>query len=105
MGVDGMNKYRVMINGQNYLMNVEGMPRRMGFYKTYFLQAETPEDAENLAVQRIIDDPKWQGNVLNETYDPPVMYLESLTELDTFDDVPQLEQGYSFYPEDAEENA
>jgi len=50
MGVDGMNKYRVMINGQNYLMNVEGMPRRMGFYKTYFLQAETPEDAENLAV-------------------------------------------------------
>jgi len=33
------------------------------------------------------------------------MYLESLTELDTFDDVPQLEQGYSFYPEDAEENA
>jgi len=99
-----MKKYRVMINGQNYLMNMEGLPKRMGFFKTYFLEAETPEDAENLAVQRIIDDPKWESSILNESYDPPVMYLHSLSELDTFDGVRRLETGYVFYPEESDED-
>jgi hypothetical protein len=71
----------------------------MGFYKTYYLEADDPQEAENLAVSRIVADPKWRGTILNDENDRPVMQLDSLAEVDTFDGVPNLEQGYIFYPE------
>lgn len=95
-----MPKYRVTINGRNYLIPVDEDVKRMGFYKTYFLEAENPADAENSAVQRIIDDPKWNGKIHNTEDDRPMMFLESIAEIETFHEVPSREQGYVLYPED-----
>jgi hypothetical protein len=99
-----MHKYRVRINGRNYVVNWEGQPRRVGFYKTYYLEAMDPQEAESLAVSRIVADPKWHGTILNDHGDQPVMVLDALAEVDTFDGLPSLEQGYLFYPEDDEDD-
>lgn len=95
-----MRKYRVTINGRNYLLNWEGAPKRMGFYKINFLEANDPQEAENLAVSTIVADPRWRGSLLNSGDDRPVMYLLSLTELESFDGIESLETGYIFYPDE-----
>jgi hypothetical protein len=100
LNISGMRKYCVRINGQNYLLNWEGKAQRMGFYKTYYLEADDPQEAENLAVSKIVADPKWRSSILNSHDDEPVMYLDSLVEVETFEGIPNLEQGYVFYPED-----
>jgi hypothetical protein len=69
----------------------------MGFYKTYVVEAQDAQEAENLAVSKIAADPKWDGLILNDHDDRPVMYLDALAEVHK---VPILEQGYIFYPED-----
>jgi hypothetical protein len=94
-----MRKYRITINGRNYLMNWEGERKRIGFFKIFYLEADDPQAAENLAVSKIIADPKWEGTILNEESDPPGMYLESLVEVESFDDTASLETGYIFYPD------
>ena len=94
-----MHKYRVTINGRNYLMNWEGERKRIGFFKTFYLEADDPQAAESLAVGKIIADPKWEGNILNDEADPPMMYLDSLAEVESFDDAASPETGYIFYPE------
>lgn len=99
-----MRKYRVTINGRNYLINFEGQPRRTGFYKICYLEAHDPQEAENLAVSNIVADPRWRGTILNSADDRPVMHLDSLAELESFDGVESLETGYIFYPEDNSEN-
>ncbi|HZL88958.1 MAG TPA: hypothetical protein VFB96_11335 [Pirellulaceae bacterium] len=96
-----MRKYRVTINGRNYLINVEGKPQRMGFYKICYLEAHDPQEAENLAVSKIVADPRWRGKILNSADDRPVMYLDSLDELESFEGVESLETGYIFYPDEA----
>lgn len=96
-----MRKYRVTINGRNYLMNWEGECKRIGFFKVFFLEAEDPQSAENLAISKIVADPKWHGTILNDDSDPPMMYLDSLAELESFADVTSPETGYIFYPDDA----
>jgi len=98
-----MRKYCVTINGQNYLIQIDGDVKRMGFFKTYYLEAECPQDAENLAVQRIIDDPRWDGMIHNAQDDRPTMHLHRLGEVETFEDVPSLETGYVYYPEEGTE--
>ena len=100
-----MRKYRVTINGRNYLINVEGQPKRMGFFKIYFLEARDPQEAENLAVSKIVADPKWQGTLLNSADDPPMMCLDSLAELESFEGVESVGTGYIFYPDDPDEEA
>jgi hypothetical protein len=95
-----MRKFRVTINGRNYLMDWEGERKRIGFFKIFFLEAEDPQAAENLAVAKIIADPKWEGTILNDESDPPMMYLDSLTELESTADVSAPETGYIFYPDE-----
>jgi hypothetical protein len=95
-----MPKYRVTINGRNYLINSEGRPQRMGFYKIYYLEAQDPQEAENLAVSQIVGDPRWRGTLLNSADDRPVMYLHALAELESFEGVESTETGYVFYPDE-----
>ena len=71
-----MKKYRVFIRGENFLMNLDGMPQKLGFYTTRFVDAASEEAAENVVMDLLRGDSKLVNSVLNEGSDPPMMYAE-----------------------------
>ena len=92
-----MAEWRVYINGQNFWLEWEGEPRKLGFYTTRFVEAGNEEEAELAAVQLIRDDSKLKG-VLNEKRDPPLIHVENIEE--SHDRDPEYPNtGFVFYEE------
>jgi hypothetical protein len=92
-----MSKYRVLINGENFLLNSEGRPQKLGFYVTRFVDARDAEDAENAAVALIREDVALQGLVLNNRDDPPMLYAEEVEELEAYDSKENVDTGFSWF--------
>ena len=51
-----MQKYRVMIHGENLLTEVEGVRQKLGFFTNVFVEAFTVADAEGRAVEVVRED-------------------------------------------------
>lgn len=89
-------RFRVLVNGQNFLLNQDGIAQKTGFYTTRFVEAQDVEQAEAIAVELIKNDTKLSGIILNQGGDTPILYVEEIEE------VKQLQQqiGYAFYSEE-----
>jgi hypothetical protein len=92
-----MSRYRVLINGENFLLNFDGRPRKSGFYVTRFVDAADSEDAENAAVASLRDDAALKGLVLNSRDDPPTLYADEVEELEAYDPDENVDTGFSWY--------
>jgi len=69
-------------------------------YKTRYVEANNPEEAELKAVELIKTDSKLTESVKNDHSDAPMIYLEELFGLESFEGVNILGTGYTFYLED-----
>ena len=98
-----MKKYRVFIRGENFLMDLDGAPQKLGFYTTRFVEAANEEAAENVVMDLLRGDSKLVNNVLNEGSDPPMMYAEEIEEVKSFNGFPAPGTGFTFYPEAGKE--
>jgi hypothetical protein len=76
-----MTTYMVRLNGQNFLMDGDGGPRKKRFHSTRLVEAEDPKQAETLALDFIRNDARLQNTVLNEVSGPPKIYIESVKEI------------------------
>src|SRR3954451_23860759 len=94
-----MPKYQVEINGQNFLLDVEGRVARHGFFTTRFVEAVDPTAAENAAVRMIRETQRLRDLVRNTSDDPPVMHVVQVVGLDSFDGVENRGPGFVWYPE------
>ena len=94
-----MKKYRVLINGENFLFDYEGRPTRMGFYTTRFVEAGGREEAEQVAVAALRREEQLRSCVLNPEDDPPMMYVEEIEEVESL----QESRGFAFYVSEASE--
>ena len=65
-----MTTYLVRLNGQNFLMDGDGGPRKKRFQATRIVEAANPKRAETLARDLIRNDTVLQNSVLNELSDP-----------------------------------
>jgi len=75
----------------------------MGFYTTRFVQADSSESAELLAVDLLRQDKKLRS-ILNWRSDLPRIFAEEIGAVHA-DDVPEIAPGYAFFPaEDASES-
>lgn len=98
-----MPTYEVELNGRNFLLEVDGVPRRMGFYILRYVDATTSQEAAQAAVQAT-----WKheslANVLNvnDRSDAPTIYAEDIIELSEVPQPDEVELGLSFYSEDDE---
>ena len=97
-----MNKYKVLLTGRNLWMNIDSQPKLMGFYTTRFLEADTPELAEDCAVQLIRGDAKLRESAINDKADPPMIHAEEVVLLQTFEGIEPPGSGYTFYIYDDE---
>ena len=65
-----MPKYRILLNGRNFWMNLENTFGRFGFYTWRYVEAPTPEEAERLAVDVVRGEETLRSAVLNASSDP-----------------------------------
>ncbi|MDI1310658.1 hypothetical protein [Prosthecobacter sp.] len=79
-----MPKYAILIHGVNFLIHDADAtaPQLRGFYINAFLDALTPQEAEDRAVELVRTSPKLRAIVTNGPDDPPQMFIEELAELD-----------------------
>jgi hypothetical protein len=74
-----MKKYKVMLEGRNFLINYEGKIEKLGFLTTRFVEADDPKDAELKAVQLIKEDERLLAAVQNKNKEnSPMIYLDSI---------------------------
>ncbi len=94
-----MQKYKVMIHGQNLLTEADGVRQRFGFYTTIFVEAFTPSDAESRAIDVIREDAHLRDVALNAKDDPLRFIADEVHEIESFDGVRLPRQGLSLYEE------
>ncbi|HEX8745798.1 MAG TPA: hypothetical protein VF717_01275 [Pyrinomonadaceae bacterium] len=92
-----MGKYRVLINGENFLLDFDGQLRKLGFYVTRAVDAQDPDEAELTAVDLVREDSRLKGNVLNERDDPPMLYAEDVEEIEESDSEVNVNTGFSWF--------
>ena len=94
-----MKKYHLLMNGQNFLVDMDDNLAKHGFFQHFFLEAESPECAEDLAVQKIRGNEDLKAIAQNPQDDPPVIIVEEMSELETFDGVESMESGRAWFLE------
>jgi hypothetical protein len=94
-----MPTYEVELNGQNFWLEVDGVPKRLGFYALRYVDAMSPRDAVEAAIQAIRSHESL-ANVLNDRSNAPKIYAEDIIELSEEPQPDEMELGLSFYPED-----
>ncbi len=99
-----MKKYRVMLEGRNFLIEMDGKIGKYGFYQIFFLEAASPADAENAAVQKVRNNPDLRAAVRNPQEHPPTMHVEELEEVAEFPTDCRPETGRGWYPEEDEDS-
>lgn len=94
-----MPKYKVEINGANFLIDMEGRPAKHGFFTIRFVEAPDAAVAENDAVQMIRDTQRLRDLVRNAPDDPPVLDMIGITEMESFDGIETPDLGFVWYEE------
>src|SRR5450756_902146 len=98
-----MQKYKVMIHGQNLLTEVDGVRQRLGFYTTVFVEAFTSADAESRAIDVIREDDHLRNVALNTEDDPLRFTADEVHEIESFDGVLLPKRGLFLYEEKADD--
>lgn len=98
-----MNHYRVLIHGQNFVIDYEGTVKPYGFFATRYVKAEGHDEAEQAAVQMIRDLDSLRELVENAADDRPEMVIEETEEMASFEGVKNLSPELEWYDPDADE--
>jgi hypothetical protein len=94
-----MPKYQVDINGQNFLIEMEGKLGRYGFFTIRYVEAADAKAAENGAVEMIRTTQRLRELVRNGPDDPPIMDVTEIAELESFNKIENMEPGFIWYEE------
>jgi len=94
-----MKKYRLLINGRNFSIRVDGKIKKHGFFQHIFVEAENSQQAKLLAVAKLRHDNELNRVALNPERDPPKIEVDTFWEIDVLDDERQIETGRTFYLE------
>jgi hypothetical protein len=95
----GMKRYRLLMVGRNYLIQMDGKPQKHSFQQQLVLQADGPKQARQMAIARLRLDAELGAMTLNEAGDPPEVDLDTLWEMDILDDPEDVPAGRTFYIE------
>jgi hypothetical protein len=77
--------YRATINGENFLVEMGGSLGKYGFFTTRFVDAQSPQAAEERAIQIVWDEVNGRlgGLVMNASDDPPTVTITKIERSET----------------------
>jgi hypothetical protein len=89
--------YQVDVVGENYLVNMNGNTRKLGFITSKYVEAPSLEEAERLAIRLV--KLHLRGKVLNPEADPPQLSIAESIRLENLSGGPQeAALGLVWYP-------
>jgi hypothetical protein len=91
-----VKKFRVLVKGQNFLLESDRGIKRFGFYTTRFVEAFDRHDAERAAIESLRQDDRLRGRVRNARSDAPLLFAEEIAEMPSFEGVDRS-HGLAFY--------
>ena len=95
-----MKKFKVFVKGKNYLLREGGNPpRKHGFFTVAFVEAWNEEQAEAGAVELLQNDSKLRVIRENQVSDSPVIEVESIEEVQSFEGCHLPRMGLGWYEE------
>ena len=94
-----MNKYQIEINGKNFLIDMNGEVSKYGFITYRYIEANDPQEAELQVMQMLRETEKLRNMVQNTKEDPPEMYMTEIEEIESFDQIEEMEPGFIWYKE------
>lgn len=96
-----MPPYRCSLHGTDFVYPDEPAKNRIGFYTTRWVEADSPETAEIMAVDVIRQDSYWKHLQSFTTAPLPTIYVEEIVEVKN---VTGPNKGYTFYRVDPNED-
>ncbi len=94
-----MKRYRILLKGNNFLMNTNGKPRKHGFHQNLVIEADSPKKAKLIALATTRLDKELKGILLNKESDPPEIRVDTFWELDVLENVNDLDTERHYYVE------
>jgi len=91
-----LNKYSVLVEGENLLMDFQGV-QRFGFFTTRYVKAADVEGASQRAIDLAREELLSTGSLLNERGDDPIFSISEILQIDTFNGVNAPGKGFTFY--------
>ncbi len=92
-----MQKYRVMIHGENLLTEVDGFRQKLGFFTNVFVEAFAATDAEARAIAIVQEDTGLTDILLNPDSDPLRLSTEEVHEIESFNGHRVPRDAFMFY--------
>jgi len=92
-----MKNYKIMLNGQNFVIDLGKGLARHGFYTTHYASADSKAEAELIAIESVKKHDNIMHNIKNNENDPPILYAEEIVEIETIDGT---EQELSWFQEE-----
>lgn len=84
---------------ENFLTELDGKLAKRGFVQIFYLEAESPQQAELLAVEKIRGDEDLKRITQNSEDDPPSIQLDEIEEVESFDEDNPTETGKIWFNE------
>ncbi|CAN7737048.1 hypothetical protein [Duganella sp. LjRoot269] len=93
-------KYRVLLEGRNLLMEMQGL-ERLGYFTTRYVEAADSEEAAEHAMDLVRKELISTGALLNALDDPPIVEVSEISRIESFNGIRVPGKGFTFFPEDA----
>ena len=76
-----MKRFKIELRGENFLLNLDGEPRKFGFHLSRYLRAVDEAMAEKTAAIQVRQIPVLKQGVGNNSEDPPRICLHLIREV------------------------
>ncbi len=91
-------KFKILVEGQNYIVDLDNVLQKCGFFTTRFIEATNSSEAENIALRLIRNELK--EIVLNDRNDPPMIFFDEIVEVPSFEDNAVPGFGFTWFKEE-----
>ena len=92
-----MKGYKVILNGKNFFIHTEGETKKLGFYATRFVDAESEMDAQKQAMQLVMKNKKLQDSIRNPNDNPPQIHVDEIEQAEITEDDKSKNHIFMFY--------
>ena len=99
-----MQKFKVQLHGQNFLLNFDGEHKKFGFHATRYVSAASRSEAERIAIIMIHQYHAIRDALANEGTDSPVVTATETRTINVFQSLFfRSTDTFKFYPEENEQ--
>ena len=99
-----MQKFKIQLHGQNFLLNFDGEHKKFGFHATRYVAAENRQKAERIAIIQIHQYHAIRDALANEGSDSPVVHVTDARPVNFFRSTfLRSADTFNFYPEENEQ--